>query len=324
MLLSPRTALYSLALAVTVLVVAAAPVGAAPARAVTNCSPSASWGTNHTDLAAQVVDLINRYRADRGLPKLAVSAALTASSEWKSLHMAGNGYFGHDDPAPPIARSAHQRALDCGYGGGWWGENIAYGYATADAVVNGWLGSTGHRANIENPSFTSTGVGVAAAAGGRLYWTQSFGDDASAGTTPAPAPAPPPPATQPQPTAPSPAPPAVTKPPSAPAETRAVARSPSIGAMPARVTTAGGGKLLLATVRFVVTATGKPLTSGSVRCRAEIDGRRLRVLANVFAADTARCAWRIPGRAVGKTLTGVVAVQLDGTAATRLFVRRVG
>jgi len=94
--------------------------------------------------------------------------------------------------------------------------------------------------------------------------------------------------------------------------------------MPARVTTAGGGKLLLATVRFVVTATGKPLTSGSVRCRAEIDGRRLRVLANVFAADTARCAWRIPGRAVGKTLTGVVAVQLDGTAATRLFVRRVG
>ena len=55
--------------------------------------------------------------------------------------------------------------------------------------MNGWLGSSGHRANIENPNFRTTGVGVAANASGRLYWTQNFGNDVSGGTTPPPPPA---------------------------------------------------------------------------------------------------------------------------------------
>jgi chitodextrinase len=102
--------------------------------------------------------------------------------------MAGYGYFAHDDPAPPVARSAYQRVTDCGYAGSWWGENIAWGYTTAQSVVNGWLGSPGHKANIENPNFTSTGVGVASNAAGQLYWTQSFGNDS--GSTPPPPPPP--------------------------------------------------------------------------------------------------------------------------------------
>jgi uncharacterized protein YkwD len=69
--------------------------------------------------------------------------------------------------------------LDCGYEGSSWGENLALGYASPKAVVAGWLASAGHRANIENPGYTVTGVGVAASRSGRLYWTQSFGDDAS-------------------------------------------------------------------------------------------------------------------------------------------------
>ncbi|MCC7415692.1 MAG: hypothetical protein IT176_01015 [Acidobacteria bacterium] len=135
-----------------------------------------------------MVGLINQYRAGKGLSQLAVSQPLQASSVWKSLHMAGYGYFAHDDPAPPVGRSASQRARDCGYGGSWWGENIAWGYTSAQAVVNGWLGSSGHRANIENPNFTSTGVGVAANASGQLYWTQNFGNDTA--TTPPPPPPP--------------------------------------------------------------------------------------------------------------------------------------
>ncbi len=166
-----------------------AAVAAPPANAVTNCTQSSSWGTNRTDLASQVVSLINQYRASKGLSQLTLSSTLTASSEWKSLHMAGYGYFAHDDPAPPVSRSAFQRAKDCGFSGTTWGENIAYGYATAQAVVNGWLGSAGHKANIENSSFKTTGVGVAANASGQLYWTQSFGNDVS-GTTPPPTPPP--------------------------------------------------------------------------------------------------------------------------------------
>jgi uncharacterized protein YkwD/chitodextrinase len=174
-------------------VLAAGLAGALPsASAATNCTPTSSWGTNRADLATQVVSLINQYRASKGLSQLTVSSTLTASSTWKSLHMAGYGYFAHDDPAPPVARSAYKRATDCGFTGTYWGENIAWGYTTAQSVVNGWLGSSGHKANIENPNFKTTGVGVASNASGSLIWTQSFGNDSSSSTPP---PSTPPPAT---------------------------------------------------------------------------------------------------------------------------------
>jgi uncharacterized protein YkwD len=330
----------SFAIAVVALLAAVAAVAAPPAQAVTNCTPSSSWGSNRADLASQVVSLINQYRAGMGLSQLAISSPLTASSEWKSLHMAGYGYFGHDDPAPPVSRSAYQRATDCGYVGSWWGENIAGGYTTAQSVVNGWLGSSGHRANIENANFTSTGVGVAANGSGQLYWTQSFGNDVS-GSTPAPAPTPPAP-TPPAPTPPPATPPAATPPvttqpaatPSAPVTSVTTPAAPSpattstpssaalpVGAKPAHVTRQWKRSRLLASVAFVQLATGRPLANGSVRCRAEVDGKRLRVLANTFKAQSARCAWRIPGWAKGKQLTGVVAVQIGDEAATRLFMR---
>jgi uncharacterized protein YkwD/chitodextrinase len=184
-----QTVRRSFAIVVVLALAVIAAVAAAPAQAVTNCSPSSSWGSNRADLASQVVSLINQYRASKGLSQLAISSPLTASSEWKSLHMAGYGYFAHDDPAPPVSRSAFQRAKDCGFGGTTWGENIAYGYSTAQSVVDGWLGSAGHKANIENAAFKTTGVGVATNSSGGLYWTQSFGNDTS-GTTPPPAPPP--------------------------------------------------------------------------------------------------------------------------------------
>jgi hypothetical protein len=96
-----------------------------------------------------------------------------------------------------------------------------------------------------------------------------------------------------------------------------------LGAKPAHVTRQSKRARLTASVAFVHTATGRPLSTGSVRCRAEVDGKRLRVLANSFRAKSARCAWRIPTWAKGKQLTGVVAVQVGDAAATRLFVRKV-
>jgi len=83
----------------------------------------------------------------------------------------------HDDPAPPVARTVADRLEACGYPSRTtgWGENIAYGYSTAASVVNAWLNSAGHKANIENASFRSTGVGAAASASGVIYWSQEFG-----------------------------------------------------------------------------------------------------------------------------------------------------
>jgi uncharacterized protein YkwD len=258
---------------------------ATPASAGTRCAPDAAWGKNRPDLAAQVVTLVNRYRASKGLRPLGVSASLTASSTWKSLHMGRYRYFAHDDQAPPVGRSAYQRAKDCGFNGSAWGENIAWGYTTAQSVVSGWINSPGHRSNIENPTFTSTGVG-AAGSGGRLYWTQSFGTGGS-GVTAAPS------GTQP---------------------------AAAIGGKPAQVGSAPGARLV-ARVTFVHLKTGEPVTTGQVRCGAEVDGHPLRVLANVFSGDSARCAWSIPAWAKGKQLTGFVGVKVGNAAARRTFTR---
>ena len=97
--------------------------------------------------------------------------------------MAAFGYLGHDDPGPP-ARTADERMAACGYPEAEWGEDIATGFATAQAVVDGWLSSPEHRANIEAPEFRATGIGVA---GAPLYWSQTFGVVADAGSfVPAP------------------------------------------------------------------------------------------------------------------------------------------
>jgi uncharacterized protein YkwD len=152
-----------------------------PAAAAANyCAPAESWPAPRTDLAAQVLDLINAHRAQLGLQALAVSPTLTAAATWKARHMAAYSYMAHDDPAPPDARTPGQRLAACGYPQASWGENIASGFQTAQDVVNGWLASPGHRANIERAEYRATGVGVA---GSEAYWAQSFGTAVDAGST---------------------------------------------------------------------------------------------------------------------------------------------
>src|SRR5689334_7386071 len=105
----------AVAAAAAVWIPGAAQSAAAPARAtVSNCVPGATWGTPKPDLATQALDLINQHRAGMGLGTLKTSPTLTASALWKSMHMSEYQYFGHDDPAPPVARSAFQRIADCG------------------------------------------------------------------------------------------------------------------------------------------------------------------------------------------------------------------
>jgi hypothetical protein len=190
--------------------------------ALGDCSPGANWGTVRADLAAQVVAAVNQHRAGIGLGGLAESATLRAAAVWKARHMAAYGYMAHDDPAPPVARSVGDRVAACGYTGGGWGENIAHGYPSTAAVMQGWLSSPGHKANIERASFRAIGVGVAAAANGTLYWAQVFGTVADSGVPPtAPPPAPPPPAVTPPPPGPP------TPGPRAPAPTPAAPKPPA-------------------------------------------------------------------------------------------------
>jgi uncharacterized protein YkwD len=174
-MLLARSTLRVCGLAVSVVVAVGLAAGNARA-AVGHCVPASDWGKPDAALASQVVDLVNQHRKHLGLAPVGVLPTLTASAQWKSQHMAAHGYLAHEDPAPPFSRTTSDRIGACGYSGHRWGENIAHGYGTAQNVMNAWLSSPEHRANIENGSYRALGVGVVRAADGTLYWTQDFGN----------------------------------------------------------------------------------------------------------------------------------------------------
>ena len=153
-----------------------------PAAAVGGCTPGAGFRPANAAFADQVVQLVNQHRATLGLRALKVSPSLSASAVWKARHMATYSYMAHDDPAPPVARTAADRIAACGYRGGW-GENIAAGFTTPAAVLAAWLQSPGHRANIENPAYVVTGAGASVTANGVTVWAQDFGLTDDSGST---------------------------------------------------------------------------------------------------------------------------------------------
>lgn len=174
----------ALAIGLSALVAAGGAPGASRASDG-GCEIRSDWGTPRVDLAVHVVGLVNAHRRRLGLRPLRQSPTLTRAAQWKALHMARYRYMRHEDPAPPVGRGVGARLASCGYGGGRWGENLAFGYGTAAAVVSAWLRSPGHRANIERGSFRVIGVGAGRASGGTLYWSQEFGsrDDSPSSAT---------------------------------------------------------------------------------------------------------------------------------------------
>ncbi|NCB04340.1 MAG: SafA/ExsA family spore coat assembly protein [Clostridia bacterium] len=117
---------------------------------------------------AEVVRLVNEQRAKNGLAPLTQNWELSRIARYKSQDMADNGYFSHTSPTygSPFDMI---RAFGLSYRTA--GENIAKGYATPKAVVDGWMNSSGHRANILNASFRQIGVGYSADGN---HWTQMF------------------------------------------------------------------------------------------------------------------------------------------------------
>jgi uncharacterized protein YkwD len=100
--------------------------------------------------------------------------ALRQAARCHSLDMAVNNYFSHTSQD---GRTPWDRIDAAGYDASATGENIAAGYANADAVVAGWMTSTGHCNNIMNGGSNETGIGYAFQQGSTYgrYWTQTFG-----------------------------------------------------------------------------------------------------------------------------------------------------
>ena len=116
----------------------------------------------------EVVRLVNAERRKAGLAPLTEDWQLSRVARYKSEDMRDRGYFSHTSPT---YGSPFQMMKSFGISYRSAGENIARGYKTPSAVVNGWMSSSGHRANILSPSFTHIGVGLATDG---YYWTQMF------------------------------------------------------------------------------------------------------------------------------------------------------
>ncbi|OII60632.1 SCP-like extracellular [Streptomyces sp. CC53] len=119
---------------------------------------------------AAVLDLVNKERAKAGCSPVRASGELASLARAYSQEMAERGFFSHTDPD---GDSPWDRAAQAGIEG-LGGENIARGQADAAAVMDAWMNSEGHRANILNCDFNTLGVGVHFADGGP-WWTQNFG-----------------------------------------------------------------------------------------------------------------------------------------------------
>jgi len=119
----------------------------------------------------EVVRLVNVQRVNNGLQILKINWQLSRVARYKSQDMVNKGYFSHTSPTygSPFAMMEN-----FGIKFSAAGENIAEGQRTPAEVMNAWMNSPGHRANILSPSYLEIGVGLAKDKNGVCYWTQEF------------------------------------------------------------------------------------------------------------------------------------------------------
>jgi uncharacterized protein YkwD len=142
------------------------------AFALTACTPAVRTGQGGTEALAMLAR-VNAERAAVGAPPLVRCGALERAAVAHTADQAAHDQMSH---VGSDGSTFVQRAERAGYH--HWtalGENVAAGYPNVGAVMNGWMQSPGHRANILNRAYTHFGMGHAVSAGGTPYWTQDFG-----------------------------------------------------------------------------------------------------------------------------------------------------
>ncbi len=137
-----------------------------PSRPAANSSPN---GTGTLSYPEQVVRLVNKEREKAGLQPLAISQPAEAAALVRAKETEQS--FSH---TRPDGRQFSTALLEQGARFRTAGENIAWGQRTPEQVMQGWMNSSGHRANILNASYTAIGVGYYRNAAGTTYWTQLF------------------------------------------------------------------------------------------------------------------------------------------------------
>ncbi len=128
-------------------------------------------GNKSYTLAWQVLSLVNQERAKEGLSALTMDSSLLSAAMLRGGEIAV--CFSHTRPTGQTCFTACAKMT---------GENIAYGYRSAEDVMNGWMNSSGHRANIMNKSFKSIGISCVQV-NGSYYWVQCFSTTAATTTS---------------------------------------------------------------------------------------------------------------------------------------------
>jgi len=157
--------------------------GGTGANTVSQGNPNAVRG--NTAIESQIIQMVNAQRVLAGLRPLAVNLQLNMAAYLHTVDMVTisnlyGPYTGMQHVLYGTPRPEPTDRLDAVGYDNWtrsfaYGENIAFGYASAAAVMAAWMASPEHRANILNPTFTEIGVSVAMDAAGRLFFTQEFG-----------------------------------------------------------------------------------------------------------------------------------------------------
>ncbi|MGW3669380.1 CAP domain-containing protein [Streptomyces sp. NPDC005141] len=122
--------------------------------------------------AHEVIALTNAERVSAGLPPLWADTRLTTAAQAHSADMVARDFYAHTSPE---GGRPWDRAAAAGCTHRTIGENIACGQRSPAEVVQGWMNSPGHRANILKRDFAHIGIGLAGGGRAGTYWTQLFG-----------------------------------------------------------------------------------------------------------------------------------------------------
>jgi uncharacterized protein YkwD len=135
---------------------------------VLSCEGDAGFGPNPDSDPELIifVEIMNDHRESVGCARLTWNRDVAEVAQAHSEDMVERDFFDHTNPD---GKSPFDRLRDAGIAYSGAAENIAWGYPSAEAVLDGWLNSSGHRSNIENCSLTEHGVGLY-----QSHWTHLF------------------------------------------------------------------------------------------------------------------------------------------------------
>ncbi|MDP3357866.1 MAG: CAP domain-containing protein [Lutibacter sp.] len=122
----------------------------------------------YSDIESEIVSLVNAHRSSLGLNTLNTLNIVSGVADGHTNYMIEVGQISHDN----FAQRAQTLMSEAG--AKTVGENVAYGFNTAEGVVKGWLNSDGHRKVIENPDYTHFGISMEKNSDNRNYFTNIF------------------------------------------------------------------------------------------------------------------------------------------------------